>query len=143
MKINSFIVTFIALVALTSCGAHQRAEWHLKRAFALEPGLKETRFAYVRDTIVIKGQDVVDTVTITETDTVEVGNDTIKAFIYKYKDRWVVRVKYEPQEVPVEVKVPVTEYHCPDESLVEKYWWQILLAVTSVVGVGAIIDRRK
>lgn len=143
MKINSFIVTFIALVALTSCGAHQRAEWHLNRAFTLNPGLKQSRFAYVRDTIVIKGQEVVDTVTLTETDTVEVGNDTIKAIVYKYKDRWVVRVKYETQEVPVEVKVPVTEYHCPEKSLFEKYWWQIFIALTSIVGVGAIIERKK
>jgi hypothetical protein len=142
MKTNNLITIFIASMLLASCGAHRRAEWHLKRAFALEPGMKESKFAYIQDTFVIKGQNIVDTVTLTETDTVKIGNDTVETFIYKYEDRWVVRTKVKPQVVYKEVKVPVTIIKCPEESLGKRYWWQILLVVTSVIGVKAIIDRK-
>lgn len=55
---------------------------------------------------------VVDTISLTGTDSVVIKNDTVSITITKYQDRWIIKTKVEPMEIVREVKVevPVVQY---------------------------------
>jgi hypothetical protein len=98
----------ILILLMSSCSAH----WHLKKAVQKDPTILKERVITIVDTVVTPPIVVVDTISLTGTDSVVIKNDTVSITITKYQDRWIVKTKVEPMEIVREVKVevPVVQY---------------------------------
>ena len=98
----------ILILLMSSCSA----QWHLKKAVQKDPTILKERVITIVDTVVTPPIVVVDTISLTGTDSVVIKNDTVSITITKYQDRWIVKTKVEPMEIVREVKVevPVVQY---------------------------------
>ena len=126
----------ILILLMSSCSA----QWHLKKAVQKDPTILKERVITIVDTVVTPPIVVVDTISLTGTDSVVIKNDTVSITITKYQDRWIVKTKVEPMEIVREVKVevPVVQY-VERISLVWKAGLLIALLILLYIAVRLII----
>jgi len=126
----------ILILLMSSCSA----QWHLGKAIQKDPTILKERVITIIDTVVTPPIVVVDTISLTGTDSVVIKNDTVSVTITKYQDRWIVKTKVEPMEIVREVKVevPVVQY-VERISLVWKAGLLIALLILLYIAVRLII----
>ena len=126
----------ILILLMSSCSA----QWHLKQAVRKDPTILKEKVMTVWDTVVTPPIVVVDTISLTDNDSVVISNDTVSITITKYQDRWIVKTRVEPIEMVREVKVnvPVVQY-VERTPLTAKLGWLLALLIVLYIAVRLII----
>lgn len=126
----------ILILLMSSCSA----QWHLKTAVRKDPTILKEKVMTVWDTVVTPPIVVVDTISLTDNDSVVISNDTVSITITKYQDRWIVKTRVEPIEIVKEVKVnvPVVQY-VERNPLIAKIGWLLALLIVLYIAVRLII----
>lgn len=126
----------ILILLMSSCSA----QWHLKQAVRKDPTILKEKVMTVWDTVVTPPIVVVDTISLTDNDSVVISNDTVSITITKYQDRWIVKTRVEPVEMVREVKVnvPVVQY-VERTPLTAKLGWLLVLLIVLYIAVRLII----
>ena len=126
----------ILILLMSSCSA----QWHLKTAVRKDPTILKEKVVTVWDTVATPPIVVVDTISLTDNDSVVISNDTVSITITKYQDRWIVKTRVEPIEMVREVKVnvPVVQY-VERTPLTAKLGWLLALLIVLYIAVRLII----
>ena len=132
------IVLLMMATAAMSCSAPKRAQWHLRKAWALDPHLGDSAVIVVTDTLIVPG-DTIDRVVVTkQQDTVVFTKDRVVTRIIRDFDTLRVFTECPADTIIHTVKVP-----CPPQVTLQKRltWsqrsgWILAGVALAVVGFG-------
>jgi len=99
MRFSAFLVVLL----LSGCSA----QWHLKKAVKKDPSLLDKSIVTVVDTVLIPGVEVRDTVSFTNTDTIEIVKDNFHVRLVKVRDSILVDGGCKTDTIVRKVSVPV------------------------------------
>ncbi len=99
MRFSAFLVVLL----LSGCSA----QWHLKKAVKKDPSLLDKSIVTVVDTVVIPGVEVHDTVSFTNTDTIEIVKDNFHVRLVKVRDSIFVDGGCKTDTIVRSVSIPV------------------------------------
>ena len=140
LKINRYLLCvtlFFATILFPSCGAN----WHLQRAVKLDPSILQQKTITVTDTVVTEPTAVLDTVTISNTDTVEIVKNNFRVKIMRISDTLIIDGGCDADTIVRTVSVPFEKivYHERTKWYHKMYKWSFYLLI---LGVGAEGVRR-
>jgi hypothetical protein len=140
------IITALALatMAMSSCSAPKRAQWHLRKAWALDPHLGDSAVIAILDTVIVPGDTILREVVTTEQDTVEIVKDRVVTRIIRNFDTLQVYT-----ECPTDTIVRTVRAACPPQlKLQPKNNWQdraafVLVGLILGFVLGWLITKRR
>ena len=131
------ITLFLATILLSSCGAN----WHLRRAIKIDPSILQQKTITVTDTVVTEPTAVLDTVTISKVDTIEIVKNNFRVKIMRSYDTLIIDGGCESDTIVRTVEVPIEKivYHEREKWYHKLYKWSFFLLL---FGLGAEGLRR-
>lgn len=121
----------LLMLLMSSCSA----QWHLQKAVKKDPAILEKKVITVTDTVVTEPIVVKDTVTLAQTDTVEIVKDRFRVKIIRSFDTLMIDGGCEADTIIRTVEVPV-------ETLVYKEkdkWYHKVQAVSMWILIVLIV----
>lgn len=87
------------VVTLTSCGA----DWHLKRAIAIDPTLVRAQPVRFDTIVVTKERKLTDTIVMHDVDTITIENDRVRVRLVRSYDTLMVEGTCLPDTIRIDV----------------------------------------
>lgn len=128
------VTLFFATILLSSCGAN----WHLQRAVKLDPSILQQKTITVTDTVVTDPTAVLDTVTISNIDTVEIVKNNFRVKIMRSFDTLIIDGGCDADTVvrTVNVVVPKLVFNESRLQRVQRYtFWGFISVLLVAVGL--------
>jgi len=128
------ITLFLATILLSSCGAN----WHLRRAIKMDPSILQQKTITVTDTVVTNPTAVLDTVTISNTDTVEIVKNNFRVKIMRSFDTLIIDGGCDADTVVRTVRIDVPQLVFNESRLqrVQRYtFWGFISVLLVAVGL--------
>lgn len=119
------------MLLMSSCSA----QWHLQKAVKKDPAILEKKVIIVTDTVVTEPIVVKDTVTLAQTDTIEIVKDRFRVKIIRSFDTLMIDGGCEADTIIRTVEVPV-------ETLVYKEkdkWYHKVQAISMWILIVLIV----
>lgn len=131
---------FFATILLSSCGAN----WHLQRAIQKDPSILQQKTVTVTDTVVTNPTAVLDTVTISNTDTVEIVKNNFRVKIMRSFDTLIIDGGCDADTVVRTVRVDVPQIVFSESRLqrVQRYTFWGLLSLL-LIALGLLTIRKS
>lgn len=121
----------LLMLLMSSCSA----QWHLQKAVKKDPAILEKKVIIVTDTVVTEPIVVKDTVTLAQTDTIEIVKDRFRVKIIRSFDTLMIDGGCEADTIIRTVEVPV-------ETLVYKEkdkWYHKVQAISMWILIVLIV----
>jgi len=134
------VTLFFATILFPSCGAN----WHLQRAVKLDPSILQQKTITVTDTVVTEPTAVLDTVTISNTDTVEIVKNNFRVKIMRSFDTLIIDGGCDADTVvrTVSVVVPKLVFNESRLQRVQRYTFWGFVSIL-LVAVGVLTVRKS
>jgi hypothetical protein len=134
------VMLFFATILLPSCGAN----WHLQRAIKKDPSILQQKTITVTDTVVTDPTAVLDTVTISNTDTVEIVKNNFRVKIMRSFDTLIIDGGCDADTVVRTVRVDVPQIVFSESRLqrVQRYTFWGLLSLL-LIALGLLTIRKS
>lgn len=134
-----YILPLLILI-LSGCSA----EWHLSRAVKKNPDLLKERVVTVLDTIVTKPIVVRDTVTLSQTDTIEIVKDRFRVKIMRSYDTLMIDGGCDADTIVRTISVPVPQLVIGESKLqrIQRYTFWGLISLL-LIAIALIIIRKS
>jgi len=134
------VLLFFATILLSSCGAN----WHLQRAIQKDPSILQQKTVTVTDTVVTNPTAVLDTVTISNTDTVEIVKNNFRVKIMRSFDTLIIDGGCDADTVVRTVRVDVPQIVFSESRLqrVQRYTFWGLLSLL-LIALGLLTIRKS
>ena len=134
------VILFLTLVLIcltTGCST----QWHLQRAIKKDPTILVQDTVVVMDSVVTKSTAVLDTVTISKVDTIEIVKNNFRVRIMRNYDTITIDGGCDADTIVRTVSVPFEKivYHERDKWYHKLYKWSFFLLL---FGIGAEGLRR-
>ena len=131
---------FFATILLSSCGAN----WHLQRAIKKDPSILQQKTITVTDTVVTDPTAVLDTVTISKMDTVEIVKNNFRVKIMRSYDTLIIDGGCDADTVVRTVRVDVPQIVFSESRLqrVQRYTFWGLLSLL-LIALGLLTIRKS
>ena len=134
------VLLFFATILLSSCGAN----WHLQRAIQKDPSILQQKTVTVTDTVVTNPTAVLDTVTISKVDTIEIVKNNFRVKIMRSFDTLIIDGGCDADTVVRTVRVDVPQIVFSESRLqrVQRYTFWGLLSLL-LIALGLLTIRKS
>lgn len=131
----------LLMLLMSSCSA----QWHLQKAVKKDPAILEKKVITVTDTVVTEPIVVKDTVTLAQTDTVEIVKDRFRVKIIRSFDTLMIDGGCEADTIIRTVEVPVETFVYKEKDKwyhkVQAVSMWILIVLIVVLALRSKIDK--